>query len=126
MVSSAHDLRSLAVETVRLIDEGLVKRITGLTAVHAGVVELGGRALLLPGSTKSGKSSLVAELLRHGAVYFSDEYALIDAQGRAHPYPSSIDDPQCRPGPVSLVAGGMECSRGSGAGAGGMDSRLEI
>ena len=87
---SAHDVRSLVVEATRLLDEALVKRLTGLTAVHAGVVELSGRALLLPGGTTFGKSALVAELLRRGAVYFSDEYALIDAHGQVHPYPRPL------------------------------------
>jgi hypothetical protein len=45
---------------------------------------------LLPGATHAGKSSLVAELLRRGATYFSDEYALIDAEGRVHPYPRPL------------------------------------
>ena len=33
---------------------------------------------------------LGAELVRQGATYFSDEYALIDAEGRAHPYPRPL------------------------------------
>jgi len=33
---------------------------------------------------------LVAELLRRGATYFSDEYALVDAEGRVHPYPRPL------------------------------------
>jgi hypothetical protein len=54
--------------------------------VHAGVVAWNGQAILLPGSSFSGKSTLVAELLRAGATYYSDEYAVIDANGRVHPY----------------------------------------
>jgi hypothetical protein len=54
--------------------------------VHAGVVAWNGRAILIPGSSFSGKSTLVAELLRAGATYYSDEYAVIDANGRVHPY----------------------------------------
>lgn len=54
--------------------------------VHAGVVGWRGQAILIPGSSFSGKSSLVAELLRAGATYYSDEYAVIDANGRVHPY----------------------------------------
>jgi hypothetical protein len=54
--------------------------------VHAGVVAWQGRALLLPGVSFAGKSSLVAALVRAGATYFSDEYAVLDASGRAHPY----------------------------------------
>jgi hypothetical protein len=89
-VELAPDLRALAVKSVRLLDEAIVKRLTNLTAVHAGAVELCGQALLLPGGSHAGKSALVAELLRRGALYLSDEYALIDAVGRAHPYPRPL------------------------------------
>lgn len=54
--------------------------------VHAGVVVWRGRALILPGKTFAGKSTLVAALVRAGAIYYSDEYAVIDAAGRVHPY----------------------------------------
>jgi hypothetical protein len=54
--------------------------------VHAGVVAWEGQAILLPGPSMSGKSSLVAALLRAGAEYYSDEYAVIDGQGHVHPY----------------------------------------
>lgn len=40
--------------------------------------------------THAGKSLLVSELLRRGATYFSDEYALIDAEGWVHPYPRPL------------------------------------
>lgn len=54
--------------------------------VHAGVVGFKGRAIVIPGMSFSGKSTLVAELLRAGATYYSDEYAVIDEHGRVHPY----------------------------------------
>ena len=54
--------------------------------VHAGVVGWRGQAILLPGTSLSGKSRLVAELIRVGATYYSDEYAVLDAAGRVHPY----------------------------------------
>ena len=54
--------------------------------VHAGVVGWKGRAIVIPGMSFSGKSTLVAELLRAGATYYSDEYAVIDAHGCVHPY----------------------------------------
>jgi serine kinase of HPr protein (carbohydrate metabolism regulator) len=54
--------------------------------VHAGVVGWKGRAILLPGRSLSGKTTLVAELVRAGAEYYSDEYAVLDAEGRVHPY----------------------------------------
>jgi hypothetical protein len=54
--------------------------------VHAGVVGWRGRAILIPGASRSGKTSLVAALVRAGATYYSDEYAVLDARGRVHPY----------------------------------------
>jgi hypothetical protein len=54
--------------------------------VHAGVVGWKGRAILVPGKSLSGKTSLVVELVKAGATYYSDEFAVLDAQGRVHPF----------------------------------------
>jgi hypothetical protein len=54
--------------------------------VHAGVVAWKERAILLPGRTLAGKTHLVAELVKAGAQYFSDEYAVLDEDGRVHPF----------------------------------------
>jgi len=54
--------------------------------VHAGVVALDGRALLIPGESFSGKTTLVAALVDAGARYYSDEYAVLDEHGLVHPY----------------------------------------
>lgn len=54
--------------------------------VHAGVVGWGGRAIVIPGRSRSGKSTLVAALVKAGATYFSDEYAVFDSRGRVYPY----------------------------------------
>ena len=63
--------------------------------VHAGVVGWNGSALVLPGRSFSGKSTLVAELIRLGADYYSDEYAVLDSTGCVHPYarPLAIRQP---------------------------------
>lgn len=58
--------------------------------VHAGVVACGGRAVAIPGESFSGKTTLVASLVRAGATYYSDEYAVLDADGRVHPYPRRL------------------------------------
>jgi hypothetical protein len=58
--------------------------------VHAGVVAWRGRAIVIPGKSGSGKSSLVAALVRAGATYYSDEYAVFDGRGRVHPYARPI------------------------------------
>jgi hypothetical protein len=54
--------------------------------VHAGVVAWRGRAILLPGASRSGKTTLVTALLRGGAKYYSDEFAVLDDCGRVHPW----------------------------------------
>jgi hypothetical protein len=90
--------------------------------VHAGVVAVHGRAVLIPGRSMSGKTTLVDALVRAGATYFSDEYAVLDAWGSVHPYakplsirvagaptprrvspPSSASDADRGPAPAALV-----------------------
>jgi hypothetical protein len=90
--------------------------------VHAGVVGWKGKAIVIPGRSFTGKTTLVAELVRQGATYYSDEYAVLDERGCVHPYlrPLSIRDeesgkvrrvkveslggkPGTKPLPVSLV-----------------------
>jgi hypothetical protein len=90
VVASACRAISLVPALIRVLDEAVIQRLTSLCVVHAGAVVFDERALLMPGVTHAGKSSLVAELLRRGATYFSDEYALIDSEGRVHPYPRPL------------------------------------
>jgi hypothetical protein len=68
--------------------------------VHAGVVGVRGRAIVIPGRTFTGKSTLVAALVAAGAEYCSDEYAVLDAAGRVHPFARrlSLRDPGRRRG----------------------------
>ena len=54
--------------------------------VHAGVVAFGGKAVVIPGDSMSGKTTLVSALLRAGGTYYSDEFAVIDARGLIHPF----------------------------------------
>lgn len=58
--------------------------------VHAGVVGWNGRAIVIPGLSHSGKTTLVHQLVRAGATYYSDEYAVLDRRGRVHPYPRPL------------------------------------
>lgn len=57
-----------------------------LVFVHAGVVGWKGKAIVIPGRSFTGKSTLVAEFIRAGATYYSDEYAVFDSRGRVHPF----------------------------------------
>jgi hypothetical protein len=58
--------------------------------IHAGAVAIGGVALVLPAPSLAGKSTLVAALVRAGATYLSDEYAVLDGDGKVIPYPRAI------------------------------------
>jgi len=58
----------------------------GRVFVHAGVVGWNGKAIVIPGSSFSGKTTLVAELVKQGAEYYSDEYAVFDEEGLVHPF----------------------------------------
>jgi len=68
--------------------------------VHAGVVAVDGRAILIPGRSGAGKTTLVRALVEAGATYYSDEYAVLDREGRVHPY--------ARRPSVRVRAGGKE------------------
>jgi hypothetical protein len=75
--------------------------------IHAGAVAVAGAALILPGSSYAGKSTLIAALLRAGAQYLSDEYAVIDERGFVRPFdkPLSLRDADDRVGrPVPAAA----------------------
>jgi hypothetical protein len=54
--------------------------------VHAGVVGWRGQAIVIPGRSFSGKTTLTTALVKAGCAYYSDEYAVFDASGRVHPY----------------------------------------
>jgi hypothetical protein len=54
--------------------------------VHAGVVAWNGQAIVLPGRSRAGKSTLVEALVRAGATYCSDEYACVTADGAVAPF----------------------------------------
>ena len=58
----------------------------GWTFIHAGVVAIDERVLLLPAHSGAGKTTLVEALLREGARYASDEFAVVDDHGLVHPY----------------------------------------
>lgn len=81
-------------KALRCFESDLHTRIAtntrGYTFVHAGVVGYRGLAIVIPGKSGSGKSTLVAALLRAGCSYYSDEFAVLDPQGRVHPFPRDL------------------------------------
>lgn len=75
----------------------------GRVFVHAGCVAWRGRAIVLPGRTMSGKSSLTAALVRAGAIYYSDEYAVLDSAGLVRPYARPLSIRPYDGGPAKRV-----------------------
>jgi len=79
--------------------------------VHAGVFEIDGSLVLVPGRSHTGKSTLVAAALRRGATYYSDEFAVIDPDGLVHPYPRPLS--LRRPGHASRSVSAAELGGGT-------------
>lgn len=73
--------------------------------VHAGVIGWKGNGVLFPADSHEGKSTLIAALIKLGATYYSDDYAILDKNGLVHPFPRrlSIRD-RNRPGEWSNVS----------------------
>lgn len=95
-----------------------VRATRDLVLVHAGAVATpAGIGVLLPASAGSGKSTLVAGLVRAGFGYLSDEAAVLDPKtGMLHAYPVHLSlkaasrdrFPEALPRPADLaLSGGM-------------------
>lgn len=54
--------------------------------IHAGAVNWKDRAIIFPASSFSGKTSLALALMRRGALYYSDEYAVLNKNGWVEPF----------------------------------------
>jgi Rps23 Pro-64 3,4-dihydroxylase Tpa1-like proline 4-hydroxylase len=72
------------------IDKTVARRSRERLFVHAGVVGWRGLGIVILGRSRTGKSTLVAELVRRGAVYYSDEFAVLDHTGSVHPYARAL------------------------------------
>src|SRR4051794_25117219 len=79
-----------ALSTVSTIELMAAAHSPTYVAIHAGVVQTDHGAILLPGRSHAGKTTLTASLVDAGAVYFSDEYALLDRKGMVYAYPRPL------------------------------------
>jgi hypothetical protein len=73
-----------------------IRRTRRVMLLHAGAVAWKRQGVLLPAKRESGKTTLVAGLIRAGFNYLTDEAAVIDpGDGYLHPYPKplSVDHP---------------------------------
>ena len=58
--------------------------------IHSGAVAWNGHGIIFPARSFSGKSALTAALVRRGARYYSDEYAVLDRRGHLRPFPKDL------------------------------------
>ena len=104
-IARSHDLDSV----YETLEEDLKLHVAAAAPsrvfLHAGVVGWRGEAIVLPGRTYAGKSTLVAALVRAGATYYSDEYAVFDHRGRVHPFGRAL---KLRPRPGEAVGKASE------------------
>jgi hypothetical protein len=83
--------KGLELDLVLLLLDTQLRIQLGRTApdtifIHAGAVAHDDRMIVIPASSFGGKTTLVAALVRAGAVYYSDEFAVIGRDGLVHHY----------------------------------------
>jgi hypothetical protein len=88
-VLGSDDQAAVLDELFARVNVDTVKATNDLVLVHAGVVVTpAGIGVLLPASAGSGKTTLVAGLVRAGFGYLSDEAAVLDPETEMlHPFP---------------------------------------
>ena len=94
LVAEAHRLTDVGWALAAHAEPFVAERAPDHLFVHAGVVGWEGRAIVMPGASFAGKSTLVQAWLEAGATYYSDEFAVLDRAGRVHPFarPLAIRD----------------------------------
>lgn len=58
--------------------------------LHAGAVLWDRKALIFPGPSLHGKTTLVVELVKRGAIYYSDDFAVFDKDGLLLPFTKTV------------------------------------
>ncbi|MBK9241729.1 MAG: hypothetical protein IPL75_16105 [Acidobacteria bacterium] len=87
LIARSFDLAPLFTAFHRHAELLTALRAQNCVFLHAGVVGWRGRALIIPGRSMTGKTTLVSALVRAGAGIYSDEFAVLDKAGQVHPYP---------------------------------------
>ncbi len=85
-VPSADALRRLG----KYLQLWVAERAPDHVFIHSGVAVWNGCAILCPGRSFAGKSTLIWALVQAGAVYYSDEYAVVDRRGHVSAFPVPI------------------------------------
>jgi hypothetical protein len=94
LVAEVHRLTDVGEALAAHAEPFVAERAPDHLFVHAGVVGWEGRAIVMPGASFAGKTTLVQAWLEAGATYYSDEFAVLDRAGRVHPFarPLAIRD----------------------------------
>lgn len=84
----------------------LAATLQGIEPLHAGVVELDGRAVLVMGTSGAGKSSSTLHLAARGATFMADDIGaleMVDGEVQVHPGPgiASVDPDELERMPVT-------------------------
>ena len=74
-----------------IIRVAIAERAVDRVFLHAGVVGWKGKAIVVPADSFKGKSTLITELVRNGATYYSDEFAIFDRDGLVYPFARRIN-----------------------------------
>lgn len=69
-----------------IIAEFAVKKVI----LHAGVVAWNGKAIVIPGKSFRGKTTLVSEFVKKGAIYYSDDFAVLNKNGFIQSFPKAL------------------------------------
>ncbi len=70
----------------------LIDRFSNYYLIHAGVVAHDDKAIVLPGSSGGGKTTLIAGMLKNGFRYLTDEIGIIDPHTlRVYPFPKPLN-----------------------------------
>ncbi|MCL4820871.1 MAG: hypothetical protein KJ067_17155 [Vicinamibacteria bacterium] len=89
-LARTHDVERVRRAFDRDLALAIARRARHHVFVHAGVVAIGGGAVVFPGSTRAGKTTLTRALLERGARYLSDDYAVFDEEGQVVPWPEAL------------------------------------
>ena len=114
LVRRARQPEGLVTEFTSALRQHIAENAPDHVFIHAGVVAVNGAAIVIPGKSFSGKTTLVAELVDRGATYYSDEYAVVGDDGLIQPFaqPLSLRTPD---------SAGARAGRQAGGRAGGRD-----
>ncbi len=110
LVAEARRLTDIGWALAAHAERFLAERAPDHLFIHAGVVGWEDRAIVMPGASFAGKTTLVQAWLDAGATYYSDEFAVLDRAGRVHPFarPLAIRDGSAAPTrrvPVAALGG---------------------